>query len=273
MIAKQLITNALKDLGIRIADLNSSGETGTAIVEAALRKLRIKASNTPLTGDELSDGIECLNDMLTEWKYDGVDLGVSSVTTGATDLPDWSLSGVKNGLAIRLGTEYGVAISDSLSLSAQSSVTLLRERTSPTLLSDGLEVLNGLCLELDAKGTRLGYLNPQDVSEETGLPDWSIPYIKTTLAIRMAPLAEKQATPELVRTNRQARKHFYSKVARTPVSSMPSILPIGSGNEKYTYQTHHYDESPDLLGTDVDSIDTGEDVDISLREDTRYVEQ
>jgi len=272
MIAKTLITNALKDLGVRILDLNSSGETGKDIVESALRKIRVKASNTPLTTDEQNDGLEVLNDMLAEWRYDGVDLGVTSVTSGATDLPDWSLSAVKSGLAIRLGAEYGVAVSDSLQLTASSSVTLIRERTSPTLLADGLEVLNGFCLEIDAKGTRLGYLNPQDVNEETGLPDWSIPYIRSTLAIRMAPLAEKQVTPELLRTNRQARKNFYSKIARTPVSSMPSILPIGSGNEKYTYTTHHYDDNPELLGTDNDSIDTGENVDISLREDTQYVE-
>jgi len=272
MIAKTLITNALKDLGIRIADLNSSGESGQGIIESAFRKIEIKASNTPLTSDELDDGLEVLNDMLSEWFYDGVDLGVSSVSLGATDIPTWALTAVKSGLAIRLATEYGADISNSLQLTAQSSITLVRERTGPVLLADGLDVLNGLCLELDAKGTRLGYLNPQDINEETGLPDWSIPYIRSSLAIRMAPLTEKQASAELVRTNRNARKNFYSKTARTPVSSMPSILPIGSGNEKYTYQTHHYDESPELLGTDVDSIDTGENVDISLREDTRYVE-
>lgn len=273
MIAKTLITNAFKDLGIRFKDLNQSSETGDAIVSAALRMIEIKSATTPLTTEELNDGLELLNDMLAEWAYNDVDLGVTTVTSGASNLPSWSLSAVKSNLAIRYASQFGENVSQSLGATAIAGYQQLSERTSSPNLSDGLEALNGLCLELDAKGTRLGYLNPQDINEETGLPDWSIPYIRSTLAIRIAPLAEKQASAELVRTNRESKRHFYSKIARTPVSSMPSILPIGSGNEKYTYQTHHYDEPPDLLGTDVDSIDTGEDVDISLREDTRYVEQ
>jgi hypothetical protein len=274
MIAKTLITNAFKDLGIRFLDLDQSTQTGEDIVSAALRKITIKAANTPLTATEISDGLELLNDMLASWKYDGIDLFTTSVTqSDPSNLPTWSLSGVKSSLAVRYASEYGKPVTESLANEMQTEMAKLQERTSPVNLEDGLQVLNSLVLELDAKGTRLGYLNPQGESEETGLPDWSIPYIRSTLAIRLAPLAEKQVNPALAAINRDARKNFYSKTARTPVASLPSTLPIGSGNEKYTYQTHHYSESPELLGTDVDSIDTGEDVDISLSEDTRYVEQ
>lgn len=273
MIAKTLITNALKDLGIRILDLDSSGALGSDIVAAAFRKIGIKAAETPLTTNELSDGLDTVNDMLAEWRYDGIDLGVTSIDANATSLPTWSLSAVKSSLGARLATEYAVPISDSLALTATDSYSKLSERTSPVLMNDGLEVLSGLCLELDAKGDRLGYLNPQDITEETGLPDWSIPYIKTSLAIRMASLTEKQPSPALMAVNRDSKKNFYSKMARTPVASLPSTLPIGSGNEKYTYQTHHYDDSPDLLGTDVDAFDTGDNVDISLTEDYSHVEQ
>ena len=268
MIAKTLIDGAFRRIGIRFQPIsgNESATTGEQIVAASLRKLSLLNSTSNATDIEINDGIEVLNDMLAEWQYDGIDLGTKTITKdAASNLPDWSLSGVKSALAVRIATEYNRPITESLAAEATKSVTQLQERTATTLYADGLSELTGLILEWDVVGRRLGYLNPVDENGETGLPDWTQLAIETNLAVRLAPVNQKQVTQELFIAARESKANMVKRLTRKPMMGMPSSLPAGSGNEcEYGSNDRFYPENPDELLNQVDAIDTGENVTISL---------
>ena len=94
------------------------------IVERARRRLGIAAAEEPVTAKEAADGMDALNDMLGQWRLDGLiasaptlrqntDL-VSLETTGRGTLTDEANEVVSTCLAIRLADNYGAAASAGL---------------------------------------------------------------------------------------------------------------------------------------------------------------
>lgn len=94
------------------------------IVERARRRLGIDASEEPVTAKEAADGMDALNDMLGEWRLDGLiasaptlrqntDL-VSLETAGRGTLTDEANEAVSSCLAIRLADNYGATASAGL---------------------------------------------------------------------------------------------------------------------------------------------------------------
>ena len=55
--------------------------TATTILQSAMRKLGLLASGESATANELTDGLECLNDMLATWSIDQVSLAYSTQET------------------------------------------------------------------------------------------------------------------------------------------------------------------------------------------------
>lgn len=246
--AKQIIKDAYKTLGIRFLDLteNLSSRTAGDIVSAAFSKITIKGSETPLTAIELSEGLQVLEDLLAEWRYDDIDLGISgTLSSSTTGFPDWSLSGVKSNLAIRLASEYNKPIVDSLSAESLTSLAQLKERTSEGNLENGLTFLDDMMAEWDQLNIRIGYLNPTTVDGDTGLPDYSIAAVKYSLAVRIASITEKPLTPALMMT----QKESYDNLVRQTVTDglftvYPDILPIGAGNQRCRAENNNYFENP-----------------------------
>lgn len=258
--ARVIIKDSFKALGIRFLDLDDNLSTRTAgsIVEAAFSKLTIKGSQTPLTSPELADGLSVFEDMLAEWRYDDIDLGVSgTLLEGTTGFPDWSLSAIKSTLATRLASEYGKPISESLTSEALSSLAQLKERTSAGNLDLGLSTLDDLMAEWDQLNIRLGYLNPVTVDGETGLPDYSLSAVKYCLAVRLAPMAEKELTASLMK----AANDSYVNLVRQTVTdgiftNYPTILPIGTGNRRCgdEYNDYFIDPTENDLTTNIEVL-------------------
>jgi len=258
--AKQIIKDAYKTLGIRFLDLTENQSTRTAgeIVSAAFSKITIKGSETPLTSVELSEGLQVLEDLLAEWRYDDTDLGISgALLESTTGFPDWSLSGVKSNLATRLASEYNKPITDSLSSEALSSLAQLKERTSEGNLDNGLTFLDEMMAEWDQLNIRIGYLNPTTVDGDTGLPDYSLAAVKFNLAVRLASIAEKPLTPPLM----AIAKESYDNLIRQTVTDglftiYPDILPIGQGNERCRadYEKYFTNTSENDLTTNIEVI-------------------
>lgn len=90
--------------------------TGSDIITRALTKLGVRASETPLEAAELADGLDALNDMLSEWEYSGIRLNFERLTNAAetVNVPDGALGCIKSQLAVRLAAEYGRQISPAL---------------------------------------------------------------------------------------------------------------------------------------------------------------
>lgn len=245
--AKQIIKDAYKTLGIRFLDLteNLSPRTAGDIVSAAFSKITIKGSETPLTSVELSEGLQVLEDLLAEWRYDDIDLGVSgTLTESTTGFPDWSLSGIKSTLATRLASEYNKPIAESLGAESLSALAQLKERTSEGNLDNGLTSLNEMMAEWDQLNIRLGYLNPTTIDGDTGLPDYSLAAVKYNLALRLASITEKPLTPALVSTAKESYDNLIRQTVTDGIFTIyPDILPIGQGNERCRTNYNKYFEN------------------------------
>lgn len=82
--------------------------SGADIVNGALRKLGINPSDSAITGQEMLDGIEALNDMLIEWENSGIVLGFAPIADSADTIrvPRGTELAIKLNLAIVLAPEY-----------------------------------------------------------------------------------------------------------------------------------------------------------------------
>lgn len=79
------------------------------IVGRAFRKNGLTASDTDLTADQASEGLDALNAMLHEWKLRGVDISHSDLgLDGTFPLGDEYKDGVVHMLAARLWPDYMV---------------------------------------------------------------------------------------------------------------------------------------------------------------------
>lgn len=97
--------------------------TGTEIVTRALTRLGIRASETALEASELQDGLDLLNDMLSNWEESGYNLGFSPIAnlTDEVRIPRGANAAVIDGLAILMAPEYSRPISQALLTSAKLS--------------------------------------------------------------------------------------------------------------------------------------------------------
>ena len=99
--------------------------TANDIVTRALTRLGIRASETALQADEIQDGIDLLNDMLSGWEEAGYNLGFSPIQ-GVSDevrIPRGANAAVIDSLAIAMAPEYSRPISAALAASAKLSMS------------------------------------------------------------------------------------------------------------------------------------------------------
>lgn len=108
--------------------------SGLDMVIGALRKLNIKPSDSSVTGQEMLDGIEVLNDMLIEWENSGILLGFSPIADPADTVrvPRGTESAIKSNLAAKIAPEYAKQISVALAADIDISTSnMLRLISKP----------------------------------------------------------------------------------------------------------------------------------------------
>lgn len=97
--------------------------TVTYYVTRALTRLGIRASETSLQPDEIQDGLDLLNDMLSNWEEAGYNLGFSPVQ-GITDevrVPRGANAAIIDSLAMMMAPEYSRPVSAELAAAAAFS--------------------------------------------------------------------------------------------------------------------------------------------------------
>ena len=100
--------------------------TARDIVTRALRKRRVIAVGVSPDAAEMTDGISDLNDMLSAWRIDGIDIGHITVVEGDTlDVPDDHLLTIVLSLAERM-TDYGGQMEASDIITADKGRDALR---------------------------------------------------------------------------------------------------------------------------------------------------
>lgn len=97
--------------------------TANDIITRALTRLGVRASETSLQADEIQDGLDLLNDMLSNWEQ-VYSLGFSPVQ-GITDevrIPRFANSAVIDSLAIMMAPEYSRPVSPALVAAAEMAM-------------------------------------------------------------------------------------------------------------------------------------------------------
>lgn len=134
-------------------------------------------------------------------------------------------------------------------------------------MTDAIDALNDIMFALDIDGIKIGYTEVTDKDDEVTVPDSTLGYVKSSLAIALAAEYDRQISPELV-----AQHEFYKNIVLTRFIDIdepiyPDTLPIGSGYIDgcgYDYQRYFSDtKNNDLLYSNKQSAltDDGEQID------------
>jgi len=98
--------------------------TAADIIEAALKKIQIIGSETPIEDDEIADALADLNDWGSELEASTLQLGFTPVSVPGDNIniPVQVVGMYKNNLAIYLAGEYGAPVTQTLVKSARDSM-------------------------------------------------------------------------------------------------------------------------------------------------------
>lgn len=101
--------------------------TALDVITRALKRLRVISSGEVPTAEESADCLEALNDMLFEWRIDGIDLAhVALVLTDTIDVPDDHVQALVLNLALRAGGMFGAQLAPADTALALSGEAALR---------------------------------------------------------------------------------------------------------------------------------------------------
>lgn len=108
----------------------------------------------------------------------------------------------------------------------------------PEQLQAGLRRLEAMMGTWNGRGVRLGYplsSNPDaaDLDTSTNVPDSANEAVYTNLAIRIAPIVGKTASPETKQAARSAYMELLSRFAMPQEQQFPATLPAGAGNKPW----------------------------------------
>jgi hypothetical protein len=126
--------------------------TASHIIERAFSKIGVRAAETPLEAEEIQNGLDTLNDMLSAWDNDGTLKGVSPVSAAEDEVkaPRYAEGAIKAHLAMRLAGEYRVAI-------------------TPAMIGDATDLMNSmLSASIDLDNVPL----PATLPTGSGNDDW-----------------------------------------------------------------------------------------------------
>lgn len=262
--------------------------TAQQLIESALRKLRVKGAETPLSTQELDDGLEVLNDMAAELESEGFELyagGYVELSLGDTaPIPAYAENFYKLQLAGRLAPEYladgipaflpeliqgarrivvrklnsrAVGTSGTYRDIIYGAIELLGAKTASepittTEMQNAIPRLNDTITSLESKGFRLGYqiTTGSNLDAEHGLPDWSWSWIKATLAARLSSSYGVQANDVVLSMIADGEASAYEQSSADIKTEYPDTLPIGSSRryEQEFFQDNAADDIQVSIG-------------------------
>ncbi len=106
----------------------TAGDTVQDVCTFAMRK--IAGMGESAEADEMEVALELLNDMLAEWRIDGLDIGTSGVLalSDVLTIPDEYLSAVKYSLTVLIAEEFDRELSQTVVSKAERGKVLLANR-------------------------------------------------------------------------------------------------------------------------------------------------
>lgn len=97
------------------------------VVSRALRLLRVLDPNEAVEAQDFETAIFALNVMMARWEADGVSVGWQTVKepTETLPAPPEAIQAITYNLAVELSDEYGQAVSQTVAIRAQESLSSL----------------------------------------------------------------------------------------------------------------------------------------------------
>jgi hypothetical protein len=109
----------------------------------------------------------------------------------------------------------------------------------------GKRALNDMMQEWDASGLSLGFTLIDNITNTVTVAAGLIGAVKTNLAMRLAPQFDVAITPGLLNSAKSGMQAVRNIAVTTNPTSLPSILPVGSGNEDEYYSTRRFFPPPE----------------------------
>ena len=264
--------------------------TAQTFIESALRKLQVKGAETPLSAQELTDGLEVLNDMGAELEAEGFELGYTELAAegDTVTIPAYANAYYKLQLAGRLSPEYlaGGIPTFLVELIQSARRIVVRELNSRQVgvsgayqniifaaiemsgaksgnepisaieVTNALPALDDLMTTLESNGFRMGYQisNGTNITDLSGLPDWSWGWIKAELAARLSITWGVPVNSVVAGMIQEGHRQAYMRTTEAPSVDFPDTLPTGTGNETTgNFKRFFRDDTQDDLLTDTGS--------------------
>lgn len=112
--------------------------TGTAIIEDALKEIRVISVAVPSSPEQITDGMVKLNSMMQIWLDDDIEIGFTPLTVPGDDLNE--VESVRNAivanLALSLASVYRAEITQSLQNEARKSLDRIKNRYQTVCIPD-----------------------------------------------------------------------------------------------------------------------------------------
>lgn len=113
--------------------------TARVLIEQSLRLIGVTASGEPPTAEEINDGLDTLNQMVSGLEAEGVHLNFAPISLDSeVPVEDRFIESIKYLLAVRLSSEYGSELTPEIPIIALNGKAFLQTWFSeiPTLKMD-----------------------------------------------------------------------------------------------------------------------------------------
>jgi hypothetical protein len=112
--------------------------------------------------------------------------------------------------------------------------------------ADFFEDMNFYMAALESEGVLLGYTPVDNVSDVVTVPAGAIRGIIANVAVEVAPDYGASVSGELARQAKSGMRIMRKIGAHMGAMSMPTTLPVGSGNEDISLRTYQYYSDPEV---------------------------
>lgn len=102
--------------------------TARDLITMSLRSIGVLHSGETPSAEEADDALDTLNQMLSSWLYEGIDLEYTTITDLNAEIPypDDHIGPFRWNLAVRLSADYGVAVTAAVAALAKEGYDQLR---------------------------------------------------------------------------------------------------------------------------------------------------
>ncbi len=118
-------------------------------------------------------------------------------------------------------------------------------------MSDGIETLNDMMLELSGNGVYLQYQVCTASSDETRIPDYAVAMAKANLAVRLAPEYGRPIATGLAVYASESMRSVLAHLSGTIEVAYPDILPIGEDQDDNYINKYFTDQTLTDIETDL----------------------